>query len=189
MVFVDLVFKVHRGLIAERAVEPHPVVKDFDPVEDGSVGLGPRGEVPTMDQFAFQGAPEAFHGGVVVTVGAAVHAANRSGLGQRLPVSLTSVLNAPVGVMQQPRRPMRVVGLNRLRLDEYPIEAMREALVNAVAHRPIRNAGHKIMLEVFADCVVVSSPGLPPSPITLANLGKGKYHPCSRNPVLAQCLS
>src|SRR6185436_3345468 len=34
-----------------------------------------------------------------------------------------------------------------------------------------------------------SSPGLPPSPITLPNLRKGKYRPCSRNPVLAQCLS
>lgn len=45
------------------------------------------------------------------------------------------------------------------------------------------------MLEVLADRVVVSSPGLPPSPITLPNLRKGKYRPCLRNPVLAQCLS
>lgn len=45
------------------------------------------------------------------------------------------------------------------------------------------------MLEVFADRVVVSSPGLPPAPITLAALRRGKYRPCSRNPVLAQCLS
>ncbi|MCU0772314.1 MAG: helix-turn-helix domain-containing protein [Verrucomicrobia bacterium] len=87
------------------------------------------------------------------------------------------------------RHPMRVVGLNRLRLDEYPVEALREALVNAVAHRQYEDAGRKIMLEVFADRVVLSSPGLPPSPITLANLRKGKYRPCSRNPVLAQCLS
>ena len=87
------------------------------------------------------------------------------------------------------RHPMRVVGLNRLRLDEYPVEALREALVNAVAHRQYEDAGRKIMLEVFADRVVISSPGLPPSPITLANLRKGKYRPCSRNPVLAQCFS
>ena len=87
------------------------------------------------------------------------------------------------------RHPMRVVGLNRLRLDEYPIEALREALVNAVAHRQYEDAGRKIMLEVFFDHVVISSPGLPPSPISLANLRKGKYRPCSRNPVLAQCLS
>lgn len=87
------------------------------------------------------------------------------------------------------RHPMRVVGLDRLRLDEYPAEALREALVNAVAHRQYEDAGRKIMFEVFADRVVVSSPGLPPAPITLASLRKGKYRPCSRNPVLAQCLS
>jgi ATP-dependent DNA helicase RecG len=87
------------------------------------------------------------------------------------------------------RHPMKVVGLNRVRLDEYPVEALREALVNAVAHRQYEDAGRKIMLEVFSDRVVVSSPGLPPAPITLANLRTGKYRPCSRNPVLAQCLS
>ena len=87
------------------------------------------------------------------------------------------------------RHPMKVVGLNRVRLDEYPTEALREALVNAVAHRRYEDAGRKIMLEVFADHIVVSSPGLPPKPITLASLRKGNYRPCSRNPVLAQCLS
>lgn len=87
------------------------------------------------------------------------------------------------------RHPMKVVGLNRVRLDEYPVEALREALVNAVAHRQYENGGRKIILEVFPDRVVVSSPGLPPAPITLASLRKGKYRPCSRNPVLAQCLS
>ena len=87
------------------------------------------------------------------------------------------------------RHPMRVVGLNRVRLDEYPAEAIREALVNAVAHRQYEDAGRKIMLEVFADRIVVSSPGLPPAPITLARLRSGKYRPCSRNPVIAQCLS
>ncbi|MBI3605629.1 MAG: DUF4062 domain-containing protein [Nitrospirae bacterium] len=87
------------------------------------------------------------------------------------------------------RHPMRVVGLNRVRLDEYPTSGLREALVNAVAHRQYEDAGRKILLEIFADRVVLSSPGLPPKPITLANLRKGKYRPCSRNPVLAQCLS
>jgi len=87
------------------------------------------------------------------------------------------------------RHPMRVVGLNRVRLDEYPVEALREALVNAMVHRQYEDAGRKILLEVFSDRVVVSSPGFPPAPITLANLRKGKYRPCSRNPVLAQCLS
>ena len=87
------------------------------------------------------------------------------------------------------RHPMRIVGLNRVRLDEYPVDGLREALVNAAAHRQYEDAGRKILLEVFADRLVLSSPGLPPKPITLASLRKGKYRPCSRNPVLAQCLS
>jgi len=101
----------------------------------------------------------------------------------------TAIDRAIAFIDRNTRHPMRVVGLNRLRLDEYPVEALREALVNAVAHRQYEDAGRKIMLEVFADRVVISSPGLPPSPITLASLRKGKYRPCSRNPLLAQCLS
>lgn len=87
------------------------------------------------------------------------------------------------------RHPMRIVGLDRLRLDEYPVDGLREALVNAVAHRQYEDAGRKIILEIFADRITILSPGLPPRPLTLASLRKGKYRPCSRNPVLAQCLS
>lgn len=100
-----------------------------------------------------------------------------------------AVERALLFVDRNTRHPMRVVGLNRVLLDEYPQEALREALVNAVAHRRYEDAGRKILLEVFPDRVVVSSPGLPPAPITLAKLRRGKYRPCSRNPVLAQCLS
>jgi len=92
-------------------------------------------------------------------------------------------------VERNTRHPMKVVGLNRVRMDEYPVEALREALVNAVAHRQYEDAGRKIMLEVFSDRVAISSPGLPPAPITLTSLRRGKYRPCSRNPVIAQCLS
>ena len=101
----------------------------------------------------------------------------------------TAIDRAIAFIDRNTRHPMRIVGLNRVRLDEYPLEALREALVNAVAHRQYEDAGRKIMLEVFADRVVILSPGLPPAPITLANLRRGKYRPCSRNPVLAQCLS
>ncbi len=43
-----------------------------------------------------------------------------------------------------------------------------------------RKAGRKIMLEVSADKIIVSSPGLPPAPKTIAKLCRGKYRPCSR---------
>jgi len=84
---------------------------------------------------------------------------------------------------------MRVIGLERVRLDEYPSEALREALVNALAHRNYEDAGRKIMVEVFPDRIVISSPGLPPKPLSIQKLRSGKYRPCSRNPILAQSLS
>jgi len=87
------------------------------------------------------------------------------------------------------RHPMKIVGLDRVRIDEYPSEALREALVNAAAHRNYEDAGRKIMVEVFPDRIAVSSPGLPPKPLTIKKLLAGRYKPCSRNPVIAQCLS
>ena len=85
--------------------------------------------------------------------------------------------------------PARVVGINNVTLDEYPSKAIREVLVNAFAHRDYADAGRKIRLEIFKDRIVVSSPGYPPKPLTLAKLRKGNYESCRRNPVIAECLA
>jgi predicted HTH transcriptional regulator len=85
--------------------------------------------------------------------------------------------------------PTRVVGINNLTLDEYPVHALREALVNAVAHRNYEDVSRKTTVQVFSDRIVVASPGYPPAPLTLAKLRKGNYRACSRNPVIAQALA
>ncbi|MEE4354795.1 MAG: ATP-binding protein [Desulfatiglans sp.] len=85
--------------------------------------------------------------------------------------------------------PTRVVGINNIELDEYPRRAVREALVNAFAHRTYEDTSRKIRLEIFRDRLVVSSPGYPPRPLTLAKLRRGKYESCRRNPVIAECLA
>jgi ATP-dependent DNA helicase RecG len=85
--------------------------------------------------------------------------------------------------------PHRVVGLNNVRLDEYPTAALREALVNAVAHRIYEDAARKIFLRVFSDRIEIASPGYPLKPLTPARLRKGGYRPCSRNPMIAQTLA
>lgn len=92
----------------------------------------------------------------------------------RGPMSL-AIERAIAFIDRNTRHPMRIVGLNRVRLDEYPVDGLREALVNAVAHRQYEDAGRKILLEVFADRMILSSPGLPPKPITLASLRRGRY--------------
>src|SRR6266700_7186506 len=85
--------------------------------------------------------------------------------------------------------PTRVVGINNIALNEYPIPALREAIVNAVAHRSYDDGSRKVNVQVFSDRIVVSSPGYPPSPLTLAKLRRGNYRPCSRNSVIAQTLA
>jgi predicted HTH transcriptional regulator len=85
--------------------------------------------------------------------------------------------------------PRRVVGLNNVRLDEYPVAAIREALLNAVAHRSYEDASRKLFVRIFSDRIEIASPGYPPKPLTLAKLRKGNYRPCSRNPLIAQVLS
>lgn len=85
--------------------------------------------------------------------------------------------------------PTRVVGINNVELDEYPHRAVREALVNAFAHRDYEDTSRKIHLEIFRDRLVVSSPGYPPKPLTLAKLRRGNYESCRRNPVIAECLA
>ncbi len=85
--------------------------------------------------------------------------------------------------------PTRVVGINNVELNEYPHRAVREALVNAFAHRDYEDASRKIHLEIFRDRLVVSSPGYPPKPLTLAKLRRGNYESCRRNPVIAECLA
>lgn len=92
-------------------------------------------------------------------------------------------------VKKNTRHPPRIVGLKRIVLDEYPEEAVREAIVNAIAHRNYEDRSRAILVEVFFDRIVISSPGPPPKPLTLTKLRRGKYRPCSRNPVLAQCLA
>ena len=62
-------------------------------------------------------------------------------------------------------------------------------MVNAVAHRRYEQDGQKILLKVFSDRVTIASPGLLPKPLKISDIRKGKYHPCSRNPSIAQGLS
>ena len=85
--------------------------------------------------------------------------------------------------------PRRVVGLNNIRLDEYPVKALREALINALAHRNYEDATRKVMVRIFSDRLEIASPGYPLKPLTLARLRKGNYRPCSRNPLIAQTLA
>lgn len=92
-------------------------------------------------------------------------------------------------VLKNTRHPMRVVGLSRVSMDEYPQEAVREAIVNAIAHRNYEDSARHIIVKLFSDRLEILSPGTLMKPLTLQKINKGNYLPCSRNPVLGQYLN
>jgi ATP-dependent DNA helicase RecG len=84
------------------------------------------------------------------------------------------------------RSVVRLMGLTHQDTPEYPLEAVRELLVNAVAHRDYNQQGDTIHLNIFADRLEVHSPGGLPGPVTLENLLEARF---SRNAVIVQVLS
>lgn len=69
---------------------------------------------------------------------------------------------------------------------EYPMEAARELVVNAVAHRDYSIEGDGIRLFLFRDHMNVSSPGGLAGPVTVDNIKDERF---SRNPVIVQILA
>jgi ATP-dependent DNA helicase RecG len=80
----------------------------------------------------------------------------------------------------------RLVGFEREDKTEYPIEAVREAIVNAVAHRDYSITGDQIRVFMFSDRIEVYSPGRLPGPVTIDNLVEERF---SRNETIVQVLS
>ena len=81
---------------------------------------------------------------------------------------------------------VRMDGLTRQEVPEYPLEAVRELLVNAVAHRDYNIQGDNVHLNIYADRIEVHSPGGLAGPVNIDNLLQARF---SRNAVLVQVLS
>jgi ATP-dependent DNA helicase RecG len=77
-------------------------------------------------------------------------------------------------------------GLTRSEGPEYPHEAVRELLVNAVAHRDYSIQGDSIHLHIFSNRLLIQSPGVLPGPVNLSNLLEARF---SRNPIIVQVMS
>ncbi|MGK5086177.1 ATP-binding protein, partial [Bdellovibrionota bacterium FG-2] len=73
-------------------------------------------------------------------------------------------------------------GVNRYDIYEIPMEAIREAIVNAIVHRDYSMGGTNVMVEVHADRVEISNPGGLPPGFSTAMLGKKSFR---RNEVIA----
>jgi len=79
----------------------------------------------------------------------------------------------------------KISGIKGESILEVPEEVLRETVVNAVLHRDYLIQGAHVMIEIYVDKVVVSSPGALPKGLSEEDFGRRSL---ARNPVLADIL-
>ena len=86
-------------------------------------------------------------------------------------------------------RNMRIAAIKnpaRIDIPQYAMNAVFEAVVNAVAHRDYSISGSKIRLHMFADRLEIFSPGGLPNSMALDEIGERQF---ARNELICTCLS
>lgn len=84
------------------------------------------------------------------------------------------------------RKGARIHEFRREDKPEYPLPAVREMIVNAVAHRDYQIRGEEIRVLMFTDRIEVYSPGRLPGHITIHNIVEERF---ARNEVIVQVLT
>ncbi len=81
----------------------------------------------------------------------------------------------------------KIKGLQREDIPEVPLEAIREALLNAIVHRDYTNSGRDIKVNIFDSYISINSPGSLPPKITYEDIFNGRSE--IRNKVLARVMN
>ncbi|HQE91975.1 MAG TPA: ATP-binding protein [Anaerolineae bacterium] len=166
------------------------------PLDDMLVEMGwllPGGQPTVAGILLFGKNPQAFIPRSGLTFvrfdGTQVHKeSGEAGYGRRVEFNgpLAHIIQRAWDILQAEIRVGAVVhGLERREQWQYPPTAIREALVNAVAHRDYRLRGRAIEVRMFADRLEISSPGGLPGYITVDNIVDEHF---SRNPRLVNGL-
>lgn len=166
------------------------------PLDDVLVEMGwllPGGQPTVAGILLFGKQPQAFipRSGLTFVRFDGMHVHKESGepgYGRRVEFNgpLAHIIQRAWDILQDEIRVGAVVrGLERREQWQYPPTAIREALVNAVAHRDYRVRGRAIEVRMFADRLEISSPGGLPGYITLDNIVDEHF---SRNPRIVNGL-
>lgn len=99
---------------------------------------------------------------------------------------LQALEEVPKFIRRNTRMAARIEGMRREDIPEYPRVALREALVNAIAHTDYSLRGIQIMIAVFSNRLEIQNPGTLPLGLTIDDLKNGVSR--IRNPVIARVL-
>lgn len=83
-------------------------------------------------------------------------------------------------------RPSVIEGARRVEREEYPLLALREAVVNALVHRNYGIGGSKIRIFMFEDRIEFRSPGRLPNTVSVEKMKVGVSS--ARNPFLVKYM-
>lgn len=74
--------------------------------------------------------------------------------------SIISLLeNADLFIKNNSKQSWKIVGMDRIELEDYPATAWREAIVNALIHRDYQILESEIHIDMFDDRLEITSPG------------------------------
>ena len=79
-----------------------------------------------------------------------------------------------------------IKGTERIERWEYPIEAIREAVTNALCHRNYKISSN-VQIRIFDDRIEIWGCGSLPEPLTIEDLKK-KHDSVLRNPLIGRCF-
>lgn len=85
------------------------------------------------------------------------------------------------------RNVSQINGFHRQTMNEYPFEAIREALVNALAHRDYTITSAPITFYIYNDRIEIKSPGRLVYPLKISDLEEN--NPVHRNEILCNIFS
>lgn len=99
---------------------------------------------------------------------------------------LSAVGEAMAFIRRNSRMAAKIRDLQREDIPEYPVVALREVLVNAVAHTDYSLRGMQIMLAIYSDRLEIQSPGTFPAGMTIDDFKAGLSR--IRNPIIVKAL-
>lgn len=97
---------------------------------------------------------------------------------------LTAIEEVPKFIRRNTRMAAEIKTMRRKDISEYPTEAVREALLNALMHSDYSMRGSRILVAIFSDHMDITNPGMLPLGITLEDFKNGVSS--VRNKVIAR---
>ena len=104
--------------------------------------------------------------------------------------SIISLLkNAEPFITNNSQKSWNIIGMKRIEMPDYPIETVREALVNAIIHRDYQIVGSEIHVDIFDDRLEITSPGGMMDGSFIQNLDITKVSSMRRNRIISDIFS